>query len=117
VALDRTGSGLQGGSGAERPRRQVRPLKLTEWKIGAIKLAVILEKRGYLLRTDFKHLSVDHRRWLTTGWLINEAGKGWVATKDMPDFKKQHPRNYVEIAAKFDTWKPPAVPELFGGKL
>lgn len=38
------------------------PVKLTDWKIKAIKLAVLLEKRGVVLRTDFKHLNLDHRR-------------------------------------------------------
>lgn len=88
------------------------PLQLTDWKIKAIKLAVILEKRGYVTREDFKHLSLDHRRWIAEGWLllppkVKEGPNGYVAG-GMPNLKKQHPRVYVEIAAKYETWRPKA---------
>lgn len=88
------------------------PLQLTDWKIKAIKLAIILEKRGYVRRSDFVHLQLDHRRWLANEWLVapqpgKKAAPGWVAGKTMPPFKRQHPKNYKEIAAKFKTWKPP----------
>lgn len=82
------------------------PLKLTDWKIKALKLAVILDNRGYVTRSDFAHLRLDHRRWIANEWLI--AGKhGWVAGKAMPPFKKQHPKNYKQVADKFKEWKPP----------
>lgn len=85
------------------------PVRLTSWKIAAIKIAIILEKRGYLLRSDFKHINIDHRRWLPSGngWLVLDA-VGYRAAVGFPDFKAQHPRNYDEIAADYDRWKPPA---------
>lgn len=86
------------------------PLQLTDWKIKAIKLAIILEKRTYVTREDFKHLSLDHRRWIANGWLevpprTKDSRPGFVAG-GMPNLKKQHPRVYAEIAEKWEVWKP-----------
>ncbi|WP_051334351.1 hypothetical protein [Bradyrhizobium sp. Ai1a-2] len=83
------------------------PIQLTSWKIGAIKIAIILEKRGFLLRSDFKHINIDHRRWLPSGngWLVLDRG-AYRASMGFPDFKAQHPRVYGEIAADYDKWKP-----------
>lgn len=83
------------------------PVQLTSWKIAAIKISIILDKRGYLLRSDFKHINIDHRRWLPSGagWLTLDAGSYRKAAY-YPDFKKQHPRVYDEIAADYDKWKP-----------
>lgn len=85
------------------------PLQLTEWKIKAIKLSIILEKRGHVLRTDFKHLDLDHRRWLAVDyrWLQLLNGK-MVAGPAMPKFQKQHPDVYKKIKADYEKWKPPA---------
>lgn len=82
------------------------PIQLTDWKIKAIKLAVLLEKRGHVSREDFKHLSLDHRRWIANEWLV-ASPNGYVA-KGAPNFKKQHPTVYAKIAGEFDKWKPPA---------
>ena len=84
----------------------VAPLQLTDWKIKAMKLAIILERRGNLTRADFKWAGIDHRRWLSQGWLVVSDGR-WVAGA-MPDFPRQHPRVYGEIASGFDDWAPAA---------
>ncbi|MCP1852840.1 MULTISPECIES: hypothetical protein [unclassified Bradyrhizobium] len=83
------------------------PVQLTSWKVAAIKIAVILEKRGYLLRSDFKHVNIDHRRWLPSGggWLALDAGR-YLRGPHFPNFKRQHPRVYEEIAGDYDKWKP-----------
>ncbi|MHC2250992.1 hypothetical protein ACVILK_000684 [Bradyrhizobium embrapense] len=83
------------------------PVQLTSWKIAAIKIAIILEKRGFLVRADFKHVNIDHRRWLPSGagWLVLDGGV-YRASMGFPNFKAQHPRVYDEIAADFDHWKP-----------
>ena len=83
------------------------PIQLTSWKIAAIKISIILEKRGYLMRSDFKHINIDHRRWLPSGagWLIIRDGV-YVQSMGYPDFRKQHPRVYEEIAADYEAWKP-----------
>lgn len=88
------------------------PLQLTAWKIAAIKIAVTIELRGYVTRDDFKHIEIDHRRWITNEWLRTENGR-WVAHRP-PDFKAQHPRVYAEIKADFEKWAPPELPVQAG---
>lgn len=86
------------------------PVKLTQWKISAIKICVILEKRGYVSRKDFKFLHFDHRRWINPeiGWLSRSCNAGvYVRGPSLPDLRAQHPRNYAEIAADFQRWAPP----------
>jgi hypothetical protein len=83
------------------------PIKLTDWKIRAIKIVVTLEKRGFVTRKDFKHCQIDHRRWIERdGWLRLEGAPPckWVLGSRMPDFKAQHPRVYAEIEATADKW-------------
>jgi hypothetical protein len=83
------------------------PVQLTDWKIGAIKIAIILEKRGFLTRADFKHIGIDQRRWLPSGnaWLTLDGGV-YRKAPYFPDFRTQHPRVFDEIAADYEKWKP-----------
>lgn len=94
------------------------PIQLTDWKIKAIKIAIILEKRGYLVRADFKHISIDHRRWLPSGmrWLVIEKDGRYARAPSFPDFKAQHPRVYAEIAADYEKWKPETVAPAAPGR-
>ena len=78
------------------------PLQLTKWKIKAIKCCILLEKRGYLTRADFKHVGMDHRRWIAKdfGWLvIDPVAKVYRPGQQLPDLKRQHPTNWVQIEA------------------
>lgn len=81
------------------------PTKLTRWKVSAIKIAIILEKRGYVVRADFKHVGIDYRRWFD-GWLSASGGGAFKPGPHMPDFRRQHPTNFEQIAADYDKWKP-----------
>jgi hypothetical protein len=80
------------------------PLQLTDWKIKAIKLAVTLEMRKHLTRRDFAHHRVDHRRWVTQGWL--KVVDGRFVKDAFPNFKKMHPVNYKQIRADAPKWLP-----------
>lgn len=82
------------------------PLQLTEWKIKAIKIACIMERRGWLCRTDFKHIAIDHRRFLDSQWIIPVDG-AWRRGPYWPDLRVKHPRNFLEIDALFADWAPP----------
>jgi len=83
------------------------PLQLTDWKIKALKLAVLLEQNGSVTRADFKHLDLDHRRWLAAQWLtLDFVTNRWVKGDRWPDFAAQHPRNYAEIKADSEIWMP-----------
>lgn len=83
------------------------PVSLTFWKIGAIKLAITLEKQGYITRQDFKEHKISLSRWIApgTGWLVRDDKGRWVRGKYLPDFKKQHPVNYAQIEADYNKWK------------
>jgi hypothetical protein len=81
------------------------PIKLSEWKIAALKMAILLESRP-VTRTDFRALKMSPTRWLNpkNGWLIRNGKAGYVAGPQMPDFKAQHPVNYLQIKADISKW-------------
>lgn len=90
------------------------PVQLTHWKIQALRLCVTLELRGYVTRADFRHLQLDHRRWISKGGWLSPTPQGWVANELAPGLKAQHPKVYAEIAADAAKWMlklPPARPE------
>lgn len=82
------------------------PVALTDWKVRAIKLVVILERRGFVTRKDFAYLELSMSRWTQSRWLVQDGKGGWVAG-DLPDFRKQHPINFEQIAVAYDKWKNP----------
>lgn len=81
------------------------PVQLTMWKIAAIKIAVTLEKRGYVTRQDFKRHDISMSRWTQGGWLFSQGDGTWRAGQRLPDFRAQHPVNYAEIEADYEIWK------------
>lgn len=85
------------------------PVQLTDWKIRAIKIAIILEQRGFVTRTDFKALGIDIRRWGVEQWLqLADDRNGWCRGPRCPDFRAQHPVVYEQIAADAAKWMPHA---------
>jgi hypothetical protein len=85
------------------------PVALTNWKIQAIKLLIILQRRGYVTKADFKHVKIDASRW-TRDWLERGVERGqFVAGKYTPDLKAQHPTNWAQIEADFAKWAPAEV--------
>lgn len=100
------------------------PLRLTQWKVKAIKLAITLEKRGYLTRADFKHLHISPTRWTQPpglSWLAPGERRGIYVKRPgkFPDFRAQHPENFAQIEADYEIWAlpenalPPVQPNLF----
>jgi hypothetical protein len=86
------------------------PVKLTHWKIKALKLMILLDRRGYVTRTDMKALGISASHWTQRGgWLVPRDG-AYVRWERTPDFSREHPVNYAEIAADFEKWAPPAQP-------
>ncbi len=81
------------------------PVALTDWKIRAIKIAVTLEKRGFVTRKDFAHHKISMSRWTQGGWIDKDGKGGWIAGKYLPDFRSQHPVNYPQIEADYQKWK------------
>jgi hypothetical protein len=85
------------------------PVQLTHWKIKAIKLMILLDRRGYVTRADMKALSISPTRWTDHwhGFLSPDGQGGYVSNDRTPDLKAQHPTNYAEIEADFAKWCPP----------
>ena len=85
------------------------PTRLTDWKIKAMKIAIVLETRGFVTRHDFKSLGISMSMWTQRSWIIGGEIRGqWVAS-NIPDFRRQHPINFEEIAALREKWMPPIV--------
>jgi hypothetical protein len=83
------------------------PLQLTPWKISAIKLMILLEKRGWVTRRDIQALQMSPTMWCQPfgGYLKpSEKKRAYIAGPRTPDFRSQHPRNYAEIEADWPTW-------------
>lgn len=86
------------------------PHMLTQWKIAAIKLLILLDRRGYVTRRDMKALEISPTRWCDRfyGYLVPDEKNGrytsYVAGKRTPDFKSQHPRNWAEIEDDWEIW-------------
>ena len=81
------------------------PVMLTPWKVKAIKLLVILQRRGHVTRADMRALQISPTRWTDhyNGFLARSAD-GYVACAATPDLRVQHPRNWAEIEADADKW-------------
>lgn len=87
------------------------PTKLTDWKIGAIKICITLEKRGFVTEADFKHHRISIYRWIRpigNAWLQRGDERGrWIRSHFGPNLRAQHPVNYTEIEADYEVWKLP----------
>lgn len=83
------------------------PVSLTPWKVKAIKLHVLLARRGFVTRKDFAYLKLDMSLWTQRNWLIRgEMGK-WVAGPAIRDLRAQHPTNFAQIEGDWDKWRAP----------
>lgn len=81
------------------------PVKLTHWKVRAIRLVILLRRRGYIVRSDFGRLGLSPSIWTQRGWLINGPVRGqWIEGTNIPDFESQHPVNFKQIMDDFENW-------------
>jgi hypothetical protein len=81
------------------------PVKLTRWKLGAIKLSIRLRAKGFLVRADFKEFGVNpgtwYHRWLQAdGKDPRSRGLKWVAAPDFTPFDEQHPGVVAQLEAQ-----------------
>lgn len=83
------------------------PLQLTDWKIRAIKLLILLDKRGFVTRADLKVLGLSPSRWTAPGGFLKAENGAYVRYERTPDFRLEHPTNTAQIEASFATWAPP----------
>ena len=81
------------------------PIQLTRWKIAALKLAVRLDRTGYLTRADFKELQIDIRRWIGADNWLKPDFHGFIAGPNWPNWCHQHPIVYAEIESDPSKWE------------
>ena len=83
------------------------PSKLSDWKISAIKISILVERTGFVTRADFAQLKIDHRRFLDMGWLKQSGDRGKYVVGPYPlQLRTQHPAVFPKIEADFDKWCP-----------
>jgi hypothetical protein len=96
---------VQGGKSA--------PLALTDWKIRAIKLLILLERFGAVTRRDMRLLGISASRWTSAHHgFLDRATSGYVRCDRTPDLKARHPQNWAQIEADYDKWAPEILGEL-----
>tara|TARA_R100001143_G_scaffold7081_1_gene9364 strand:- start:83360 stop:83875 length:516 start_codon:yes stop_codon:yes gene_type:complete len=83
------------------------PVRLTEWKIKAIKLAVLLRKQESVTSAHFRMLDLSmtfftqsHPRRLVPG---KERGE-WIMGTGFPDFQAQHPDVWAHTVETYESW-------------
>lgn len=86
------------------------PVTLSQWKIQAIKIQILLEQRN-ITRSDLKHFNVNPTRWMDRwyGFLEpDEINQNWKRSNRMPDFCGQHPEVCAKIRTDIAKWLPSA---------
>jgi hypothetical protein len=73
------------------------PVKLTKWKVAALRIMATLELNGEVTKADFVKYKLDPRRWISADGWLTPIGKGvWVIGK-CPRFDEQHPIVFAQI--------------------
>lgn len=82
------------------------PIKLTEWKIKAIKLMIVLERKGWVDRSDMRAIGISPSRWTDcfNGYLARGGAGQYVGCNATPDYRAQHPENFAQIEADIAKW-------------
>lgn len=76
------------------------PLRLTDWKIKALRVLATIDARGYVTKQDFKTLRIDPRAWVgAAGWIKPGAAPGQFV-RGVADFDKQHPVVFAQVLAE-----------------
>lgn len=75
------------------------PIRLTPWKIGALKVLADLEVDGYVTAKSVREHGIDPRRFCASdGWLEPLGGGRWRRGR-IPSFDQQHPEAYAQVLA------------------
>lgn len=84
------------------PAGVASPVRLTEWKVKALRIAAMMEVHGFVTSQDFQKIGIDSRRWILEGWAVRPEGfqRGRYARGPHLHFDKQHPQVYAQIVAE-----------------
>jgi hypothetical protein len=76
------------------------PLRLTPWKIGALRVLADLEIDGFVTARSVRAHSVDARCFCASdGWLVS-TGEGRWARGTVPAFDQQHSEAYQQVLSE-----------------
>nr|WP_208399726.1 hypothetical protein [Dyella sp. SG562] len=76
------------------------PIRLTPWKIGALRVLADLELDGFVTAKSVREHNVDARRFCASdGWLV-QLGDGRWGRGTVPAFDQQHPEAYAQVLAE-----------------
>lgn len=73
------------------------PVRLTPWKMGALKVLVDLELDGFVTAGSVRAHGVDPRRFCATDGWLKALGEGKWGLGAVPDFAGQHPDAYGQL--------------------
>jgi len=73
------------------------PLRLTPWKIGALKVLADIELDGFTTAKGVRAHGIDPRRFCASDGWLQQLGEGRWARGSIPAFDQQHPEAYAEI--------------------
>lgn len=77
------------------------PTKLTQWKIGALRVLAELEVEGSITAKGVRAYGIDPRRFCAAdGWLQAAGGGRWTRGT-VPAFDQQHPEAYAEVLGQY----------------
>lgn len=83
------------------------PVLMSPWKVKAMKLLIILERRGYVTRQDMAQLEISPSRWTDSfNGLLQRGAGGYIRCGRTPDFKSLHPTVWAQIEADYKDWAP-----------
>ena len=77
------------------------PKTLSLWKVKALKIAALVELRGWVKRSDFKAHGISPTLWLqpSTGFLVPVGDAKFGKGPRTPDFAAQHPAVWPQVIA------------------
>ncbi|WP_367346473.1 hypothetical protein [Stenotrophomonas bentonitica] len=75
------------------------PLRLTPWKIGALKVLADIELDGFTTAKGVRAHGIDPRRFCASDGWLPQLGDGRWARGSIPPFDQQHPEAYAEVLA------------------
>lgn len=86
------------------------PVRLTTWKIAALKVLAQLKVNGTITAKDVRAHGIDPRRFCATdGWLRSEGNGNW-SRGTIPAFDEQHPAEFAKLVAKLMPTQPAPAP-------
>lgn len=76
------------------------PLRLTEWKVKALRILATIEARGFVTKLDFRKHRIDPRAWTGAQGLLVPGNAPGQFVRGKATFDKQHPAVYAQVLAE-----------------